>query len=68
MSSNVILGSKRSCITLHNERCARKNNKTYWPAAVKGATGTVDLDVGTTNGNKITVLVQSSLGEGNGAG
>ena len=61
------LGPRRSCITLHNERCESKNNKTYWSAAVKGATGTVDLDIGTTNGHKIVVLVQSSLGEGNGA-
>lgn len=47
---------------------AKKNNKTYWSVAVKFATGTVDLDVGTTNGHKVIALVQISLGESNGAG
>jgi hypothetical protein len=43
-------------------------NETYWSATVKGATGTIDLDVGTTNGHKVIILVQISLGESDDAG
>lgn len=45
-----------------------KKTKTYRSVAVKDTSGTVNLDVGSTNSHKIVVPVQIPLGKGNGTG